>query len=142
MTPSPVNDRRRSAARQGSYTEAGTALTLITSPTLTDPDLPSNFNNATLEVRFGSYQSGDFLFINNQGVAPGQVGLQPKRQHHLQFRRRTHQHRQLHRRHGFWTGHHFQRQRNPYGRSGRAHQLRYASTSQNPTTYGTKPLPR
>ncbi|MEQ1674782.1 MAG: Ig-like domain-containing protein, partial [Candidatus Nitrotoga sp.] len=57
-----------------SYTESTPAIALITGATVLDVDA-TNFNFGTLTAAFATYQVGDVLSINNEGAAAGQIGI-------------------------------------------------------------------
>ena len=57
------------------YTENAAGVALV-SGTITAGDVDTtNFNNGTLTAAFSSYVSGDVLSVNNQGVGAGQIGV-------------------------------------------------------------------
>ena len=57
-----------------SYTENTPAIALITGANVLDVDA-LNFNTGTLTAAFATYQVGDVLSINNQGIGTGQIGI-------------------------------------------------------------------
>ena len=57
-----------------SYTENAAAVAIVSGAAVSDVDA-ANFNGGSVTVALALYQSGDVLSINNQGVGAGQIGV-------------------------------------------------------------------
>ncbi|MGE3677852.1 MAG: DUF4347 domain-containing protein, partial [Burkholderiales bacterium] len=71
-----VNDAPVFAGTAGGVTflENGSPVALVSGAVVSDVDA-ANFSGGSLTVSFASYQSGDALTINDQGAAAGQIGV-------------------------------------------------------------------
>jgi hypothetical protein len=56
------------------YTEAGTALPLVSGASINDIDA-LNFNTGSVTAHLATYQTGDMLIVNNQGTGTGQISV-------------------------------------------------------------------
>ncbi|MGB8437385.1 MAG: DUF4347 domain-containing protein, partial [Burkholderiales bacterium] len=76
VTVSAVNDAPvfTGTASGVTFTENGAAVSLVSGATVSDVDA-SNFNGGSVTVAFTAYVVGDVLSINNQGSGAGQIGV-------------------------------------------------------------------
>jgi hypothetical protein len=54
--------------------ENSSAIAVLANPVITDVDA-ENFNNGSLIVSLSNYVTGDYIYINNQGLGAGQIGV-------------------------------------------------------------------